>query len=164
MGGEGVGLWDDEDGFFYDMLRLPDGSNIPLKVRSFVGLIPLFAVETLEPHLLEKLPRFRRRMEWFLKYRPHLVERIASLTHPGMSERRLLAIADHDKLQRILRRMLDSKEFLSDYGLRALSRYHLENPYVLYADGGRTPFPIFLRSRIRTCSAAIQLARPIWLQ
>lgn len=131
----GGGLWDSEDGFFYDRLHLPGDHYIPLKVRSFVGLIPLFAVETLEPKLLDQLPQFRRRMEWFVKYRPHLVERIASLTNPGIGGRRLLAIANQDKLARILQRMFDSEEFLSDYGLRALSRYHHDNPYVFYTDG-----------------------------
>ncbi|MBZ0280648.1 MAG: glucosidase [Anaerolineae bacterium] len=129
------GLWDAEDGFFYDMLRYPDGSYAPLKTRSFVGLIPLFAVETLEPDLLEKLPQFRRRMEWFIKYRPHLVERISSLTAPGQGGRLLLSILNRDQLGRILPRMLDTAEFLSDYGLRSVSRYHAENPYIWHVDG-----------------------------
>jgi hypothetical protein len=135
MGGAGYGLWDEEDGFFYDLLHLPGDHFVPLKVRSFVGLIPLFAVETLEADRLEKLPRFRQRMEWFVKYRPHLVEHIASLTNPGVADRRLLTITDQGKLERILQRMLDSEEFLSDYGLRALSRYHHDHPYVFYTDG-----------------------------
>ncbi len=135
LGGEKVGLWDPEDGFFYDRLHTPDGQHIPLKVRSFVGLIPLFAVETLEPDLLEMLPRFRERMAWFIKYRPHLVESIASLTTPGEGKRRLLAIADREKLERVLTRMLDPTEFLSDYGLRSLSKQHATVPYVFQVNG-----------------------------
>ncbi len=136
MGGEGdVSLWDEADGFFYDTLHLPNGNHIPLKIRSLVGLIPLFAVETLEPDLLTKLPRFRQRMEWFLEYRPKLVENIASLTHPGEGGRRLLSLVDRDKLARILPRMLDREQFLSDYGLRALSKRHEAEPYTFYING-----------------------------
>ena len=83
MGGQGVSLWDEEDGFFYDVLHTPDGAFMPLRVRSFVGLIPLLAVQALEPEQLESLPRFRRRMEWFLKYRPHLVAHVAPLERDG---------------------------------------------------------------------------------
>ncbi len=133
--GDGVNLWDEEDGFFYDSLHLPTGEHIPLKIRSLVGLIPLFAVETLEPDLLDKLPRFRQRMEWFIKYRPKLVQNIASLTEPGRSGRRLLAIPHQRQLERILPRMLDPEQFLSDYGLRALSKRHEQEPYTFDVDG-----------------------------
>jgi hypothetical protein len=133
--GDGISLWDPEDGFFYDTLHLPDGKHIPLKVRSFVGLIPLFAVETLEPDLLAKLPRFRQRMEWFLEYRPQLVANIASLTHPGQGERRLLSIVNQEQLARVVPRMLDPGQFLSDYGLRALSKRHEAEPYTFYVNG-----------------------------
>ncbi len=129
MGGHGVSLWDEQDGFFYDVLHASDGGFVPLKVRSFVGLIPLFAVETLEPDLLERLPRFRRRMNWFIKYRPRLVSNVCSLTMPGEGDRRLLAIVSKGKLARVMRRMLDPAEFLSDYGLRSLSKYHADHPY-----------------------------------
>jgi len=135
VGGEHRSLWDDGDGFFYDALHLPDGTHLPLKIRSLVGLIPLFAVETLEPDLLDLLPRFRRRMEWFLENRPELVAHIASITEPGLGNRRLLAIADRDKLDRILPRLLDPDQFLGDYGVRALSRAHLKYPYELNVDG-----------------------------
>jgi hypothetical protein len=128
-------LWDAEDGFFYDALHLPDGTHLPLKIRSLVGLIPLLAVETLEPDLLNLLPRFKRRMQWFLDNRPELVQDIASLTTPGESGRRLLAIADKDKLNRILPRMLDENQFFSPYGLRALSKGHEQNPYTLSVNG-----------------------------
>ena len=131
---EGEGLWDPEDGFFYDQLHLPNGSHIPLKIRSLVGLIPLFAVETLEPDLLDMLPRFKRRMQWFLDNRPELVEHIASLTTPGEDGRRLLAIADKEKLDRILPRMLDGSQFLSPYGLRALSKGHEHEPFEFWVN------------------------------
>ncbi|NDJ85998.1 MAG: glucosidase [Chloroflexi bacterium] len=135
LGGEGVSLWDDEDGFFYDTLHLPHGGFVPLKVRSFVGLIPLFAIETLEPDLLEKLPRFKRRMEWFIKYRPHMIKNLASFTESGKGGRYLLSIVGREQLTRILQRMLDPAEFLSDYGLRSLSKIHEAQPYVWYVDG-----------------------------
>jgi hypothetical protein len=135
LSGEEVSLWDEEDGFFYDMLHLPNGENHPLKVCSFVGLIPLFAVEILDEDLMEKLSRFKRRMDWFLHYRPHLVKGIASLEEPGVSGGRLLSIVNQDQLVRVLKRMLDPGEFLSDYGLRSLSRRHLEQPFTFYSNG-----------------------------
>jgi hypothetical protein len=110
---------------------------MPLKARSFVGLIPLFAVETLEPDLLDRLPRFRRRMEWFIRYRPHLVANVCPLTEPGAEGRFLLSIASREQLERILQRMLDTEEFLSDYGLRSLSRHHAKHPFAFEA-GGQT--------------------------
>ncbi|MBL6983748.1 MAG: glucosidase [Anaerolineales bacterium] len=129
------GLWDDVEGFFFDVIHSPDGHNIPLKICSFVGLIPLFAVETLEPDLLEKLPRFKRRMDWFIKYRPHLVENVASLIEPGVGNRRLLSLVSQTQLARVLEHMLDEERFLSDYGLRALSKEHQEQPYSFEVDG-----------------------------
>ena len=131
LSGTSVSLWNEEDGFYYDVLHLADGGFVPLKVRSLVGLIPLFAVETLEPELLEKLPRFRRRMEWFIDYRPHLVSSVCPLTKPGEGGRLLLAIPTRERLVRVMERMLDPAEFLSDYGLRSLSRFHARSPYVL---------------------------------
>jgi hypothetical protein len=133
--GEEWSLWDSQDGFFYDVLHTPDDRRLPLRFRSFVGLIPLFAVETLEPDLLEKLPRFRQRMEWFIKYRPHLLKNIASLTEPGSAGRILLAITDREKLAQVLVRMLDSAQFLSGYGLRTLSKEHEQNPYSFHVNG-----------------------------
>jgi len=134
-GDNSMGLWHQEDGFFYDVLRLPDGQHFPMKVRSMVGLIPLFAVETLEPELLERLPDFGRRLEWFVENRPDLTANIASMMTPGRGLRRLLSIANEDQLRSILKYMLDESEFLSPYGIRALSRYHLEHPYVLSVNG-----------------------------
>jgi hypothetical protein len=133
--GGGVGLWDPQDGFFYDMLHLPDDSHLPLKIRSLVGLIPLLAVETVEPEVIDKLARFRRRMEWFIHYRPQLVKNIAALTEPGESGRCLLAIPNREQLQQVLGRMLDPAQFLSAYGLRSLSKEHEAQPYTFYANG-----------------------------
>jgi Glycosyl hydrolase family 63 C-terminal domain len=134
-GDQSLCLWDDADGFFYDVIHTSDGQRIPLKIRSMVGLIPLFAIETLEPSALTRLSDFRRRMEWFLANRPDLTRNVASMEQPGMGERRLLSIADPDQLRRILTRMLDEREFLSPYGVRALSRVHAEQPYVFRLDG-----------------------------
>jgi hypothetical protein len=134
-GSDSVGLWNVEDGFFYDVLRLPDGKHFPLKIRSMVGLIPLFAVETLEPELLQRLPDFHRRLEWFVDNRPDLTHNLASMTTPGRGKRRLLSIATADQLRSILRYMLDESEFLSPYGIRAVSRFHREHPYVLSLNG-----------------------------
>jgi hypothetical protein len=135
LGDDGVSLWDEEDGFFYDFLRLPDGRRQPLKVRSVVGLIPLFAVETIEPRVMERLPGFERRMQWFIRHRPDLTHNVASMAVPGKGQRTLLAIVDPQQLRRILSRMLDENEFLSPYGIRSLSRAHRDHPYVLNADG-----------------------------
>jgi len=134
-GEDGVEMWNEEDGFFYDVLHLSDGNQIPLKVRSMVGLIPLFAVGTLEPDLLDRLPDFKRRLEWFTTHRRDLTTNLASMRRPGMGERRLLSIVGKERLRRILKVMLDEGEFLSPYGIRALSRYHLEHPYMLGVDG-----------------------------
>jgi hypothetical protein len=135
-GGEtGIGLWDEEDEFFYDVLHLPDGQMVSLKVRSMVGLIPLFAVETLDPDLLERVPDFAARLEWFLNYRPDLASLVSHWEVPGKGQRRLLSLLRGHRMKRLLRRMLDETEFLSDYGVRALSRVHLERPYVFRVDG-----------------------------
>ncbi len=131
LGGENDRLWNEADGFYYDVLCLPDGEGFPMKVRSMVGLIPLFAVETLEPDLLKQLPAFKRRLEWFIDNRKDLVSHVACMRSAGADERRMLSIVDADKLRRVLRVMLDESEFLSDYGIRALSRAHLDQPYVL---------------------------------
>ena len=130
-----IGLWNEEDGFFYDVLKLPDGSQFPMKIRSMVGLIPLFAVETLEPEVLDRLPDFKRRLEWFIDNRPDLTESFACMRSTGMGERRLLSIANEDQLRRILNYMLDEREFLSPYGIRSLSKFHRERPYVLHVNG-----------------------------
>jgi len=135
IGDEGIGLWDDEDKFFYDVLHLPDGSMTPLKVRSMVGLIPLFAVETLEPELLDRVPEFKRRLEWFLAYRPDLASLVSHWNEEGRGNRRLLSLLRGHRMKRLLKRMLDETEFLSPYGIRALSRVHAASPYSYHVNG-----------------------------
>jgi mannosylglycerate hydrolase MGH1-like protein len=134
-GGRGIDLWDQEDGFFYDVLHLPNDLRVPLRVRSMVGLIPLFAVETLEPEIMRILPGFSKRLDWFIANRPDLTEHAASMSVPGHGERRLLSVVDRDQLRRILEAMLNEDEFLSPHGIRALSRRHMAEPYRFAADG-----------------------------
>jgi hypothetical protein len=133
--GHGGGLWNEQDGFFYDVLRFPDGAHLPMKIRSMVGLIPLFAVETIEPELLDKLSGFKRRLHWFIDNRADLTANVACMKAPGRGERRLLSIASKEQLRSILRYMLDEREFLSPYGIRAISAHHRENPYRLQVNG-----------------------------
>jgi hypothetical protein len=135
MGGRGVGLWDENDGFYYDVLNKSDGQTVSMRVRSMVGLIPLFAVETLDPELLEKVPGFTRRMEWFLTYRPDLARLVSRWDIPGKGKRTLLSLLRGHRMKALMRRMLDPSEFLSDYGVRSVSRYHLQHPYTFWADG-----------------------------
>jgi len=129
MGTEGISLWDNEDGFYYDVLHLPNGEDHFLKIRSMVGLIPLYAVETLEPEIVDRLPGFKRRMQWFIDNHPDVPEHIEMTQRSARGVRRLLSLANRKQLKRILTRMLDETEFLSSYGVRSLSRYHLDHPY-----------------------------------
>jgi hypothetical protein len=129
IGGEGIDLWDSVDEFFYDVLCLPGNNRVPLKVRSMVGLIPLFAVEVLDTELLKKVPGFTARLEWFLNYRPDLARLISRWKDMGMHETHLLSLLRGHRMKALLRRMLDETEFLSDYGIRALSKHHQKNPY-----------------------------------
>ncbi|MDD1621075.1 MAG: glucosidase [Methylococcaceae bacterium] len=132
MGGDQhIGLWDEEDQFFYDVLRAPDGSMTPLRVRSMIGLIPFYAVEILEPELLDKLPDFKRRMKWFLDYRPDLAALVSDWNEAGRGDHRLLSLLRGQRMKKLLQRMLDETEFLSDYGIRSLSRAHHDQPYVV---------------------------------
>src|SRR6185436_10723252 len=135
VGEDDADLWDNDDEFYYDLLRLADGSKTYIKVRSMVGLIPLLAVETIDPELLAMLPGFHERLDWFLKNRADLVGDAASVTRMGEQDRRLFAIVSAPRLRAILRRMLDEEEFLSPYGLRSLSRWHAEHPFRLRVDG-----------------------------
>jgi hypothetical protein len=135
MAADGSGLWDEEDQFFYDVLNLPDDARVRLRIRSMVGLIPLFAVETLEPEMLAKLPGFHGRLQWFLSHRPDLADLVSHWQSPGRGERRLLSLLRGHRMKKLLRRMLDESEFLSDFGVRGLSRAHLEHPYVFKLDG-----------------------------
>jgi hypothetical protein len=132
---QAIGLWDPQDEFYYDQLYLPTGERIPLKVRSGVGIIPIFAVETLDPDTLEKLPLLKARVEWFIANRPELAENVARIEISGMRQRRLLAIVNPERLRRILRRLFAEEEFLSPHGLRMLSKFHEANPYLLNVGG-----------------------------
>ena len=129
IGAEGKSLWDEEDGFYYDLLHLPNGDEHFLKIRSMVGLIPLFAVETLEPEVIDCLPGFKRRMQWFIDNHEDVPEHIEMTQRSARGVRRLLSLSNRKQLKRILKRMLDETEFLSPHGIRALSRYHLDHPY-----------------------------------
>ncbi|HEY5427118.1 MAG TPA: hypothetical protein VIJ77_11245, partial [Candidatus Tumulicola sp.] len=129
------GLWDNADGFYYDYLHVGDGEPSPLRVRSLVGLIPIVACEVAERDTLEKLPDFAKHVNWFLRHRPDITEAIAYMERGGIHERYLLAVADRDKLIRILHRMLDTGEFLGPCGIRSLSRAYRDHPYVVTVDG-----------------------------
>ncbi len=125
----GDGLWNEEDGFYYDRLLSKDGKSIALKLRSLVGLVPLFAVETLDSAALSRHPGFQKRMNWFVENRPDLTSGLASLTETGIGQRRLLSLVNPDRLRRILQRLFDESEFLSPFGIRSMSRYYAEHPY-----------------------------------
>ena len=134
---DGISLWDEADGFFYDVLHLPEGHTIPLKVRSLVGLMPLLAVETLEHDLVNSLPDFRRRLNWFFENRAYLRDsgNLACVKAPGEDSRRLLSIVNRERLIKTLQPMLAENEFFSPYGIRSVSKFHQENPYNFYVDG-----------------------------
>ena len=130
-----VGMWDEEDGFFYDVLRKPNGESTRLKVRSLVGLLPICAATVFEPGTQERLPVLNRRLERFLAARPELIEQMHDPFKVGVGGRRLGAIVNETRLRRVLARMLDEREFLSPHGIRSVSRYHAEHPYVYFAGG-----------------------------
>ncbi len=129
--GEGGGLWDESDRFYYDVLNVPGRAAVTLRVRSLVGLIPMCAVEVLDPALLERLPGFTARLEWVLAHRPELAQLVSRWHEPGLGERRLLSLLRGHRLKRLLSRMLDPSEFLSEFGVRSLSAFHREHPYRL---------------------------------
>jgi hypothetical protein len=124
-------LWDDVDGFYYDVLHRPDGTHEFLRIRSMVGLIPLLAVDALDEDYYAGLPDFQARMNWFIANRPEMVKNVADMCEPGHHGRRLLSIVDPERLRIILSRMLDESEFLSPHGIRAISRYHKDHPFVI---------------------------------
>ena len=134
LGGAGIKLWNVEDGFYYDVLNMTSGERLPMKVRSMVGLIPLYAVETLDPGTVDALPGFKRRMQWFIENRPGLSEHIETRSTDD-GPQRFLSLVNRHRLTRVLRYMLDENEFLSPYGIRALSRYHRDHPYTLKVNG-----------------------------
>lgn len=138
INGEGedrLGLWDEPDQFYYNHLNLPDGENVPIKIQSIVGLIPLMAVEVLNSDVMTKLTGFNVRMEWYLKYRPQLARLISDWKVAGKSDRKLLSLLRGDRMKALLRRMLDETQFLSDQGVRSLSKAHEKNPYRYVTEG-----------------------------
>lgn len=140
VGGHGVSLWDEQDGFFYDVLHYDCAEenaceSMQFKIRSLVGLIPLFAVDTLDSELLERLPGFKARMTWFLEHRPDLASLISRWEEPGTGSTRLLSLLRGHRMKLLLKRMLDETEFLSDFGVRSLSKSHLGHPYTLEIGG-----------------------------
>ena len=159
MNGIDGGLWDETDGFFYDSLRLPDGSSKTMRLRSMVGLIPIFAVDTIEPETIQKLPGFHRRMTWFMKHRPDLCGNLASLSREGVESRRLLSVLVRSRLIRVLERMLDETEFLSPHGIRSISKFHEKHPFSMTIDGQEYRFITNLRNRKRVYSEELELAR-----
>ena len=131
MGGEGTGLWNERDEFYYDQLDLPDGRRIPLTIRSIVGLVPMFAVEVIEPNILQRLPDFARRMNWVLAKRPDLARLVSRWNEGGVKDRKLLSLLRGHRMKALLRRVLDEAEFLSPFGVRSMSKAHREKPFEL---------------------------------
>ena len=147
-------LWDEEDGFYYDVLRLPSGESRRLKVRSMVGLIPLFAVAVFSSDVLARLPRVKERVVHFAQLNADLMTQICNPAELGVVGRILMSPVNRQKLTRILQRVLDPTEFLSPYGIRALSRHHKDHPYAFSADGHVYRVDNHRRSRPQVYSAA----------
>ncbi|TAF79444.1 MAG: glucosidase [Runella slithyformis] len=135
LGDQKISLWDEEDQFYYDVLHTPDGQSRLLKIRSMVGLIPLFAVEVLDEELLSKLPDFKRRVEWVLNNRPDLASLVSRWNEPGKGDTHLLSLLRGHRMKMLLKRMFDETEFLSEYGIRSLSKYHEKSPYEFHVKG-----------------------------
>jgi Glycosyl hydrolase family 63 C-terminal domain len=133
----GDGMWDEEDGFFYDLLRLPDNSGVRLKVRSMVGLLPLCATTVYPRDIGEMLPRFAEHVKGFKRHHADMIRAINLPGVPGLEGRYLLSLVNEQKLRRVMARLLDPEEFLSDYGIRALSRRHLDRPYEFHVGSDR---------------------------
>jgi len=137
IGGDGVGLWDEADEFYYDVLELPGADTTPMRVRSMVGLIPLFAVEVLDGTLVQRLPQFNKRLHWFLQHRPELARLVSRWMDESDEERHLLSLLRGHRMKSLLRRMLDETEFLSDYGVRSISKFHEQHPFIFEHEGNR---------------------------
>ena len=137
MGGGEDGLWDENDEFYYDQLLLPDGRRIPMRIQSIVGLIPLFAVEVLEPETLEKLPQFAEHLDRIFEKRPELYDLVSHWKEPGRGERRLFSLLRGHRMKCLFKRMLDEDGFFSSHGIRSLSKYHSDHPYAIEIEGTR---------------------------
>jgi hypothetical protein len=163
--GEGtLGLWDETDQFFYDHLSLPDGRSVPLKIFSIVGLIPLFAVQPLEPGTLERLPAFAARLEWYLKNRPEKAALVSNWNVPGLGDRRLLSLLRGHRIKALLARMLDETRFLSDYGVRSMSKALEREPYRLDTNGATYEVDYWpAESRSRMFGGNSNWRGPIWM-
>jgi hypothetical protein len=149
------GMWDEEDGFYYDVLRLPDGTATRLKVRSMVGLLPICATTVVEPWQRERLPHFLALFAERLRRMPWILDSIhpTGPGHFGVSGRGIAGLVGPDRLRRILSRMLDEREFLSPYGIRAVSRYHAEHPYLFYRLEAYATFPILILQFLNSCNS-----------
>ncbi len=150
----GDGVWDEEDGFFYDVIETRAGTRLPIRVRTLVGLIPIFAVATIGEGDLEKLPALRSRMSFFLRNRPDLAALVSRWNEPGQGQSALLSLLRGHRLKALLQRALDPAEFLSDHGLRGVSRVYRRNPSASPGTGGIWVSPTSPRNRARACSAA----------
>jgi len=135
LGSSDISLWNEEEGFYFDVLQLPDGRAIPMKVRSMVGLIPLFAVDGLETEVLETMSGFKRRLDWFVEHRSDLTRNVSRMEIQRRGDRRMMSIITRDQLRQVLKVMLDESEFLSPFGIRSVSRRHLGEPYILRVNG-----------------------------
>ena len=161
MGPERIdsGLWDESDEFYYDQLVLPDNSHVELKIQSIVGLIPLFANQVLEPEVLQLLPEFSARMQWFLEHRPKLATLVSNWHIAGEGDRRLLSLLRGHRLKALLHRMLDENGFLSEYGVRALSKNHEQKPFRFEAAAQPTRWLLAGRIARRAVRRQLELAR-----
>jgi hypothetical protein len=163
--GEGaMGLWDEADQFYYDHLSLPDGRNLPLRIHSIVGLIPMFAVQSIEPAIISRLPEFSARLEWYLKHRPDLASLVSNWELPGQGNRRLLSLLRGHRMKALLGRMLDETRFLSDHGIRSLSREHEAEPFRIDIDGQTYEVPYWpAESRSRLFGGNSNWRGPVWM-
>ena len=163
IGGGNTPLWDEQDSFYYDLLHLPDQQSLHVKVRSMVGILPLFAIEVMDLEQMQAFPGFQRRVDWFIKHRPNLTQNIACME--GKGTKRLLSIVNQEKLQKILTKLLDQTEFLSPYGIRSVSKFHEANPYVFFTDGQEFRLQYEpAESRNGTFGGNSNWRGPVWVQ